>query len=42
MRLVNEARVRDASGSALPEGVVIRDGIIVVKRNATIPDGTVV
>ena len=47
--LVNRAGVReatDAGGSggagALPKGVVIRDGILVVRRDAVIPDGTVV
>ena len=43
-RLVNAGHVREAGGArgGLPEGVVIREGIIIVKRDAVIPDGTVV
>ena len=38
VRVVNEAGLRDADGP----GWVIRDGVVVVQRNAEIPDGTVV
>ena len=43
-RLVNARRLRDGDGAAagLPAGVAVRDGVIVVKRGALIPDGTVV
>ncbi|KAI8475062.1 MAG: nucleotide-diphospho-sugar transferase [Monoraphidium minutum] len=42
VRLLNAAGVREGAGGALPRGVVIRDGIIVVRRDATVPDGTTV
>ncbi|GBF96687.1 glucose-1-phosphate adenylyltransferase [Raphidocelis subcapitata] len=43
VRLVNEKGVRDAGPDAgLPAGVTIRDGILVVRRSAVVPDGTVV
>lgn len=40
--LLNKAGVVDGSNSNLPQGVVIRDGILVVMRGAQVPDGTVV
>jgi glucose-1-phosphate adenylyltransferase len=40
--LTNKAGVQDGANSALPKGVVIRDGILVVMRGAVVPDGTVV
>lgn len=40
--LVNKEQVADGSNSSLPPGVVIRNGILVVMRDAVIPDGTVV
>ena len=43
VRLVNEKGLRDAGPEAgLPAGVSIRDGILVVRRSAVVPDGTVV
>jgi hypothetical protein len=42
-RLVNARGLREArEGDGLPRGVEIRRGILVVKRNAVIPDGTTV
>jgi glucose-1-phosphate adenylyltransferase len=38
VRIVNEAGVQEGEG----EGYVIRDGIVVVPRNAVIPDDTVI
>ena len=38
VRIVNEQRLQDASG----DGWVIREGIVVVTKNAVIPDGTVI
>jgi glucose-1-phosphate adenylyltransferase len=38
VRLVNENRVEEASG----DGWIIRDGVIVVPKNAVVPDGTIV
>ena len=38
MILVNESGVAEADG----DGWVVRDGIVVVGRNAEIPDGTVI
>jgi glucose-1-phosphate adenylyltransferase len=38
VRLVNEKNLQDADG----DGWCIRDGVIVVSKNATIPSGTVV
>jgi glucose-1-phosphate adenylyltransferase len=38
VRIVNEAGLQEADG----DGWSIRDGIVVVQRNAEIPDGTVV
>jgi len=38
--LENKEGVVDGSNSSLPEGVVIKDGILVVLRDAVIPDGT--
>jgi glucose-1-phosphate adenylyltransferase len=40
--LTNKGGVKDGSNSALPKGVVIKDGILVVMRGAVVPDGTVV
>lgn len=45
VRLLNAAGVREsgrAGGGALPNGVVIREGVICVAKNAVIPDHTVV
>jgi glucose-1-phosphate adenylyltransferase len=42
-RLLNAAGVREGGGrSALPRGVVIREGIICVAKNAVLPDDTAV
>lgn len=43
-QLVNTKGVREqASGQdGMPKGVCIRDGIVVVKRDAVVPDGTIV
>jgi glucose-1-phosphate adenylyltransferase len=38
VRLVNERNIQDADG----DGYFVRNGIIIVQKNATIPDGTVV
>ena len=38
--LENKEGVVDGSNSSLPKGVVIKDGILVVLRDAVIPDGT--
>lgn len=40
--LVNKGRVVEGSGSGLPPGVVIKEGLIVVTKDAIIPAGTVV
>lgn len=40
-QLVNKEGVRDG-GRNLPKGVSIREGILVVKKDAVVPDGTVV
>jgi hypothetical protein len=42
VKLCNNAGVKEGAAGALPKGVVIRDGIIVVRRDAIVPDGTVV
>ncbi|GBF92767.1 ADP-glucose pyrophosphorylase large subunit [Raphidocelis subcapitata] len=43
VRLVNARGLKEArEGDGLPKGVEIRGGILVVKRNAVIPDGTMV
>jgi glucose-1-phosphate adenylyltransferase len=42
VRLTNAGGVKDGRDSNLPAGVVIRDGILVVLRDAVIPDNTVV
>ena len=38
MRIVNEQAVTEADG----ENYFIRDGIVVIPKNVTVPDGTVV
>jgi glucose-1-phosphate adenylyltransferase len=40
VRIVNQDDVREASRENL--GFVIQNGIVVVIKNATIPDGTVI
>ena len=40
VQLINKDRVQDADRSAL--GFTIRDGIIVIEKNTTLPDGTVI
>jgi glucose-1-phosphate adenylyltransferase len=40
VRIVNQAHVQEANQEAL--GFVIRNGIVVVIKNATIPDGMVI
>lgn len=42
VQLLNKTGIRDGRNMDLPKGVVIREGIIVVKRDAQIPDGTVI
>jgi glucose-1-phosphate adenylyltransferase len=41
-QLVNKDGVVDGSNKQLPQGIVIKDGILVVMRGAVIPAGTVV
>jgi len=40
--LTNKQGVIDGSNSNLPQGVVIRNGILVVMKGAVVPPGTVV
>ncbi len=40
VQVINKDRVQDADRSAL--GFTIRDGIVVIEKNATLPDGTVI
>lgn len=42
VKLVNKENVTDGSNKRLPQGVIIKDGIICVMRGAVIPAGTVV
>jgi glucose-1-phosphate adenylyltransferase len=42
VQLINARGLKDGRDSNLPAGIVIRDGILVVLRDAVIPDNTVV